>query len=253
MTEHRSAARLIAQYKEAVEPDSAELDAVWNDLADPDAQFRVVERRDARPKPRRRSRAAIGGGLVLAAAAAAAAWWLGSTARQVTAVGEADPVQAPHHDERSGGAGGVAQQRAPHASSEAGVAPDRASVDPGIPAPGASSATTSPARSAAPSGGSTRPTPRSAGPDPLTREAALIQRADALLRRGEPARALQVLAEHVREFPQGVLAVERQALRVIALCQGGLGAQGRGEAAAVRRHEASKPYRERIRRACDDG
>lgn len=253
MTEHRSAARLIAHYKEAVEPDSAELDAIWNDLADPDAQFRVVERRDARPKPRRRSRVAIGGGLVLAAAAAAAAWWLGSTARHVTVAGEADPVQAPHHDERSGGADGVAQRRAPHTASEAGVTRDGTPVDPVTPAPAASSAPTNPARSTAPSGESARRALRSVGPDPLSREAALIQRADALLRRGEPARALQVLAEHVREFPQGVLAVERQALRVIALCQGGLGAQGRGEAASVRRHEASKPYRERIRRACDDG
>ena len=121
-----------------------------------------------------------------------------------------------------------------------GASPTTATVD--VPQAGHDDAT--------PSVAASRSRPRAAKLDPLVRETSLLRQAEASLRADEPAEALDVLGEHAREFPQSSLAVERAALRVIALCRSGKQAQGRGEAALLERHAASKPYRERIRRAC---
>jgi hypothetical protein len=58
-------------------------------------------------------------------------------------------------------------------------------------------------------------------PDSLSEEVTLLARAEKELHAGRFASALKVLEEHARVFPRGVLAQERVAARVHALC--GLG------------------------------
>ncbi|MCB9574195.1 MAG: hypothetical protein H6709_19085 [Kofleriaceae bacterium] len=62
--------------------------------------------------------------------------------------------------------------------------------------------------------------------DSLRAEQALLARATAALRDGDPAAALTALAEHARRFPDGVLVQERAATRVLALCASGDTARG---------------------------
>jgi hypothetical protein len=54
--------------------------------------------------------------------------------------------------------------------------------------------------------------------DRLAQEVAIIARAEAALRSGRPALALEVLNEHERKFGNGLLAEERIAARAQALC-----------------------------------
>jgi len=54
--------------------------------------------------------------------------------------------------------------------------------------------------------------------DRLAEEVAIIARAEAALRSGRPAVALEVLNEHERKFGNGLLAEERIAARAQALC-----------------------------------
>jgi len=245
MTRPHDPTRLLSRYREAIEPTSDQLDAVWRDLADPDAALRVVEPRHRPAPPRRAGRAAVGGALVALAAAAALAWWLGSTVRPVTTVGDTTAVQASH-DRRPGRADGVARARGGAAPvARPGAAESPPATSPADDAP----AVAAPAGSSRP-GPSPRPGSRTTPADTLVQETALVQRAEALLREDQPASALAVLDEHARDYPRGVLAVERKALRAIALCEQGVVAQGRGEAELLLRAEASRPYRERIRRAC---
>lgn len=95
------------------------------------------------------------------------------------------------------------------------------------PAPLASSAAAPPAalpvKPAAPSA-------RSA-PDSLAQEVALLSRATSELHRGNPAEALQVLNEHLRRFPNGLLGEERRAAKAQALCALGRKSEGRAELA----------------------
>jgi hypothetical protein len=102
------------------------------------------------------------------------------------------------------------------------------------------------------------PTPRrkpasSPGGSALAAEAALLQRAQTALATGAPAAALLQLEQHAREFPAGVLAQERAALRVVALCAAGREAEGRAEAASFLRAHAGSVHAERVRGACDGG
>jgi hypothetical protein len=54
--------------------------------------------------------------------------------------------------------------------------------------------------------------------DNLAQEVAILSRAGSELHAGRPAAALQALDEHRRKFPSGVLAQERTAARIQALC-----------------------------------
>ncbi|MEM7153720.1 MAG: sigma-70 family RNA polymerase sigma factor [Myxococcota bacterium] len=67
-------------------------------------------------------------------------------------------------------------------------------------------------------------------PDSLAAEVAVLDRATAALREGQPARALQWLSEHARRFPEGRLSELRQTTRVRTLCRLGRHAQARTEA-----------------------
>jgi hypothetical protein len=87
----------------------------------------------------------------------------------------------------------------------------------------------------------------------LAAEAALLQGAQTALASGAPAAALLQLEQHAREFPAGVLAQEREALRVVALCAAGREREGRAEAATFLRAHAGSVLAERVRGACDGG
>lgn len=63
--------------------------------------------------------------------------------------------------------------------------------------------------------------------DSLKRERALLAKATAALRGGDPDAALAALGEHQHEFPHGVLEEERAASTVLALCATGRTAEGR--------------------------
>ncbi len=54
--------------------------------------------------------------------------------------------------------------------------------------------------------------------DKLAEEVALLSRAETALHNGKPAAALEILNEHERKFGNGLLAEERIAARVQALC-----------------------------------
>ncbi|MFY0534182.1 hypothetical protein [Nannocystis pusilla] len=76
------------------------------------------------------------------------------------------------------------------------------------------------------------PAPR---PDALAREVALLDQ--ARLAAADPPRALELLAEHAREFPGGALADAREAARIGALCR-----QGQVEAAEAAARELLAGY-----------
>jgi hypothetical protein len=251
--------RLLARYRAAVEPTAVELEAVRRSVVDPDARFRIVRRRRRGPPRARVGRYAIAGALLATLAAVAFAWWTTSPGRATAVMGSDAPLQAP--DRRA----------SPAAEGDAPSAPARTRPRDAEPPPPA--AATPPEVSAAPPSPSLdgviapRPAPGPKTPDPrdrtaapiregtapdaLERETALIQQAEAALRRDDPGAALAHTGEHARAFPDGVLVVERSAVRAIALCMSGREAQGRSEATKLQRVPASGPYRERMRRACD--
>jgi len=65
--------------------------------------------------------------------------------------------------------------------------------------------------------------------DRLAEEVAIIARAEAALRSGRPAVALDVLNEHERKFGNGLLAEERIAARAQALCALGRTAEAQAQ------------------------
>lgn len=85
----------------------------------------------------------------------------------------------------------------------------------------------------------------------LAAEAALLQRAQTALAAGDPEGALRSLGEHARGFKDGVLARERDALRVTALCAAGRTDEGRAEGEAFLRAHAGSLLAERVRGACE--
>ncbi|HEU5076397.1 MAG TPA: hypothetical protein VFU02_19530 [Polyangiaceae bacterium] len=98
------------------------------------------------------------------------------------------------------------------------------------------------------------PAPRAeAAPEPsvttsLRDELAVLARAQAALRRGDGATALQALDGSPARTPQ--LAAERATLRVLALCAVGRPAEARRVAAALQRLEPGSLQRDVISRSC---
>jgi RNA polymerase sigma-70 factor (ECF subfamily) len=84
----------------------------------------------------------------------------------------------------------------------------------------------------------------------LGAETQLLRRADQALRIGDPARALELLDEHARTFPDGVLAEERSAERVTTLCTLGRVNQARSEAARFLAIHADSPLAKVVRGSC---
>jgi RNA polymerase sigma-70 factor (ECF subfamily) len=82
----------------------------------------------------------------------------------------------------------------------------------------------------------------------LAEETRLLREADRALRAGNAEAALAFVDEHAARFPDGILAPERAAERLIALCQ-----SGKADAAAAGRFlsgRAGSPLAARVRQAC---
>jgi RNA polymerase sigma-70 factor (ECF subfamily) len=79
----------------------------------------------------------------------------------------------------------------------------------------------------------------------VVREARLLEQARSSLA-PRPAFALERLAEHARDFPDGTLAVERELLAVDALVRLGRRTEAESRAAALRRRAPGSLYAERL-------
>jgi len=84
----------------------------------------------------------------------------------------------------------------------------------------------------------------------LQEEVRLLQEAQRAMRGGELLRALALVDEHARRFPDGLLRQERLAVRVLILCAlGRTGAAGR-EAERFLREWPTSPLSSQIRASC---
>jgi hypothetical protein len=81
-------------------------------------------------------------------------------------------------------------------------------------------------------------------------ETRLLRRADEALRSGRPALALELLDEHARTFPHGVLSEERSAERVTTLCALGRTDEARAEARRFLATTPDSPLASQIRGSC---
>ncbi|HEY3252302.1 MAG TPA: hypothetical protein VGJ91_00050 [Polyangiaceae bacterium] len=92
--------------------------------------------------------------------------------------------------------------------------------------------------------------PKAAAPaaDALAQEVALLSRATSNLRGGHPGAALKLLDEHQRKFPNGMLVVERRAVRAQALCTLRRVSEGRAELAQL---APQSPAAGRAKQLCD--
>jgi hypothetical protein len=86
--------------------------------------------------------------------------------------------------------------------------------------------------------------------DALAEEVAIMSRAETDLHGGKPESALKALDEHERKFGNGVLAEERTAARVQALCALGRTADADAQLARLVRIAPNSPHTERALRAC---
>ncbi|MCY1010124.1 hypothetical protein OV079_32070 [Nannocystis pusilla] len=86
--------------------------------------------------------------------------------------------------------------------------------------------------------------------DPVLEELMLIQQIKDALDAERPAAALAAIDAHARKFARGSLVEEREALRVVALCDTGEVVRGeRAQRAFIKAYPRSA-YRERVRAAC---
>ena len=72
----------------------------------------------------------------------------------------------------------------------------------------------------------------------------------AALHAGDAARALTLFDQHAREYPHGILAEERAAERIAALCALGREAEAREAGAAFLRDHRRSPLSARVRGLC---
>ena len=84
--------------------------------------------------------------------------------------------------------------------------------------------------------------------DRLAQEVALLSRATSDLRAGRAGAALKSLDEHQRKFPNGMLAVERRAVRAQALCTLKRVSEGRAELSHL---APQSPAAGRAKQLCD--
>jgi hypothetical protein len=86
--------------------------------------------------------------------------------------------------------------------------------------------------------------------DRLAQEVAILSRAGSELHAGRAGAALKLLDEHRRKFPGGVLAQERMAARVRALCMLGRMQEAQAELARLSKLSPNSPHEARARKAC---
>jgi len=88
------------------------------------------------------------------------------------------------------------------------------------------------------------------GPSALEEEARLLREANASLQSGDVDHSLALLEEHASRFPTGLLAPERSAVHVLALCQAGRIEQARAESTAFLEAHSEGPLSMRVRSSC---
>lgn len=87
-------------------------------------------------------------------------------------------------------------------------------------------------------------------PDAVVDEVVLLRSAQAAIARGDGAGALAWLREHEERFPDGVMAEERKAVRVFALCASGRSSEARAAATAFVAASPRSPLAARVKRSC---
>lgn len=117
--------------------------------------------------------------------------------------------------------------------------------EPAVPDEKASLETPSP-----PAEGSVGPSAKEPSRLSLASELELIRQAARALADDRPADALEALDAHRTRFADGVLAQERQGLRVLARCAGGQRQAGLRERTRFLKTAPDSPLAERVRRAC---
>ena len=98
--------------------------------------------------------------------------------------------------------------------------------------------------------GAPSPAPRAKPAANLNAEAKLLAEASGALGNGRAARALELLDKHERDYANGVLAEERTAARVLALCEIGRTAEARRQAELFLRSAPRSPLVPRVRSSC---
>ncbi|HEX3697524.1 MAG TPA: hypothetical protein VH374_19280 [Polyangia bacterium] len=88
------------------------------------------------------------------------------------------------------------------------------------------------------------------GRDPLMAELSLLHKAQQAWRQGKAARALALAQQHARRYPHSVLGMERDALRVFALCALGQTAQARPLAGEILKRAPGSPLRTSVEESC---
>jgi hypothetical protein len=142
----------------------------------------------------------------------------------------------------------------PHRAATAPIAP--ASPPGPSPAPAPILAQPSPDLSASRKPARPRPEPKAASsvaprnPDHLRDETEALRSAQQALRDGQGQQALRLLEEQDAHFRDGLLAQERSAARVLALCQTGSVAQARVQAELFERRWPRSALMARVRFAC---
>lgn len=194
--------------------------------------------------------------VALAAAAGAGALWLGSDAREaaVAPVAEARVARvvaalAPRPGDLEARAEAPPPAREPAPAPHEPSAPNAPSV---APAPLASSSARAgepaPARPLAAS--ASRPAPAEpASGDDVAAEAALLGRARAAHQASLDGEALKLLGEHEAKHPRGVLASERDTLKLLVECRLGRPA-AKARAAALVERGSTSVFAQKLKVAC---
>jgi hypothetical protein len=199
--------------------------------------------RSADARPSRRRWAALAAALVVAAGASAAVgWWLGVVGGRAP---EAAPTSQGLAPSSRAGAQDGAPVAAPAPTEEDEQHPSGASAlrgtSPSEPSGAARDAAgSSPRKPAAPG------SRQGATEDPLERELAYLNQAQAALAT-DPARALQLTRQHAAEFPRGQLAVERELLAIDALVRSGQTEAAQKRAERFRARFGGGAYEVRLR------
>ncbi|MBZ5708443.1 hypothetical protein [Nannocystis pusilla] len=219
-----------------------------------------------RLRPPRRRRTMPVGWLAVAAALlliAGSSYWLVST-QQRQAQGPADLLMAPQDADLTQGTALPRQVEPERATKpvievaapvmlEQEPAPEAASepVEPPVAEAIVEAAPRKPTRSQPrPLAGERTAAGQEPASDPVLAELVLIQKIKDALDADRPAAALAAIEAHAREFARGSLAEEREALRVVALCDAGERTRGERAREAFLRAYPRSAYRERVRATC---
>jgi hypothetical protein len=86
--------------------------------------------------------------------------------------------------------------------------------------------------------------------DPLLAEVSLLQRAQRALRGGQPREAMELASRHATLYPTSQMALEREALRVFALCALGRKGEARTLARELLAQAPTSPLRASLEESC---